>query len=176
MYTCICIYLLENPMDQGAWWATFHGVAKSRTWLKWLAPTHIYLSIYLNHFAVHLYLTQHCKATIVQFFKKPNSDSGTCSPWSLEGITAVSCHAIQWRESNLWTGFSWKSKQTKSVSLKRSAWDCHREEPSSGCYEEWQGWIVVFAQVDNQEHQHWEYHIPRDSWRQRHWPEYPHHH
>ena len=24
---------LENPMDGGAWWATVHGVAKSRTWL-----------------------------------------------------------------------------------------------------------------------------------------------
>ena len=22
---------LENPMDQGAWWATVHGVAKSQT-------------------------------------------------------------------------------------------------------------------------------------------------
>ena len=25
-YSC-----LENPMDRGAWWATVHGVAKSRT-------------------------------------------------------------------------------------------------------------------------------------------------
>ena len=25
---------LENPMDRGAWWATVHGVAKSRTRLK----------------------------------------------------------------------------------------------------------------------------------------------
>ena len=25
-YSC-----LENPMDRGAWWATIHGVAKSRT-------------------------------------------------------------------------------------------------------------------------------------------------
>ena len=25
-YSC-----LENPTDRGAWWATFHGVAKSRT-------------------------------------------------------------------------------------------------------------------------------------------------
>ena len=25
---------LENPMDQGAWWATIHGVAKSRTQLS----------------------------------------------------------------------------------------------------------------------------------------------
>ena len=24
-------YCLENPMDRGAWWATVHGVAKSRT-------------------------------------------------------------------------------------------------------------------------------------------------
>ena len=28
-YSC-----LENPMDGGPWWATVHGVAKSRTWLS----------------------------------------------------------------------------------------------------------------------------------------------
>ena len=28
---CSC---LENPMDGGAWWATVHGVTKSRTWLS----------------------------------------------------------------------------------------------------------------------------------------------
>ena len=28
-YSC-----LENPMDRGAWWATVHGVAKSRTRLS----------------------------------------------------------------------------------------------------------------------------------------------
>ena len=28
-YSC-----LENPMDGGAWWATVHGVEKSRTWLR----------------------------------------------------------------------------------------------------------------------------------------------
>ena len=28
-YSC-----LENPMDRGAWWATVHGVAKSRTQLN----------------------------------------------------------------------------------------------------------------------------------------------
>ena len=27
--------ILENPMDRGAWWATVHGVSKSRTQLKW---------------------------------------------------------------------------------------------------------------------------------------------
>ena len=29
LYSC-----LENPMDGGAWWATVHGVAKSRTRLN----------------------------------------------------------------------------------------------------------------------------------------------
>ena len=28
-YSC-----LENPMDRGAWWASFHGVVKSWTWLN----------------------------------------------------------------------------------------------------------------------------------------------
>ena len=28
---CSC---LENPMDRGAWWATVHGVAQSRTGLS----------------------------------------------------------------------------------------------------------------------------------------------
>ena len=28
-YSC-----LKNPMDRGAWWATVHGVVKSRTWLS----------------------------------------------------------------------------------------------------------------------------------------------
>ena len=31
-YSC-----LENPMDRGAWWAAAHGVAQSRTQLKWLS-------------------------------------------------------------------------------------------------------------------------------------------
>ena len=31
-YSC-----LENPMDRGAWWASFHGVTKIWTRLKWLS-------------------------------------------------------------------------------------------------------------------------------------------
>ena len=37
-YSC-----LEKPMDRGAWWATVHGVAKSRTRLS--DVTYIYLDI-----------------------------------------------------------------------------------------------------------------------------------
>ena len=28
---------LENSVDRGVWWAADHGVAQSRTWLKWLS-------------------------------------------------------------------------------------------------------------------------------------------
>ena len=35
-YSC-----LENSMDRGAWWATVHEVAKSRTWLKWLSMQYL---------------------------------------------------------------------------------------------------------------------------------------
>ena len=37
-YSC-----LENPMDRGAWWATVHGVTKSRTRLKQLSMSIIKL-------------------------------------------------------------------------------------------------------------------------------------
>ena len=36
-YSC-----LENPMDQGAWWATVHGVAKSRTRLSDFSSLHFF--------------------------------------------------------------------------------------------------------------------------------------
>ena len=35
-YSC-----LENPMDGGAWWATVHGVAKSRTRLSNFTSLHL---------------------------------------------------------------------------------------------------------------------------------------
>ena len=36
---------LENPMDRGAWWATIHGVAKSRTRLSDFTSLHLLLGI-----------------------------------------------------------------------------------------------------------------------------------
>ena len=37
---------LENPVDRGAWWATVHGVAKSRTQMSQLAGIIISFKIY----------------------------------------------------------------------------------------------------------------------------------
>ena len=40
-----CSYLLENPINKGAWWATVHRVTKSQTQLKQLsAHTHTCLT------------------------------------------------------------------------------------------------------------------------------------
>ena len=41
-YSC-----LENPMDRGAWWATVHGVTKSRTRLSDFTLTHSILIKYI---------------------------------------------------------------------------------------------------------------------------------
>ena len=42
---CSC---LESPMNRGAWWATVHGITKSRTWLKWLG-THAIAKAHETH-------------------------------------------------------------------------------------------------------------------------------
>ena len=51
-YSC-----LENPMDRGAWWATVHGVAKSRTQLSKAQQQHtiqnLYKFIFTNLFILY---------------------------------------------------------------------------------------------------------------------------
>jgi len=39
-------FSLENPMDRGAWWATVHGIAKSRTQLYTHTHTHLLLATF----------------------------------------------------------------------------------------------------------------------------------
>ena len=50
-YSC-----LENPMDEGAWWATVHGVRKSRTRLSDLTHSLIYVYICVYIYIILLYL------------------------------------------------------------------------------------------------------------------------
>ena len=41
MATHSSVLAWRTPMDREAWWATVHGVAKSRTWLKWLTLSYL---------------------------------------------------------------------------------------------------------------------------------------
>ena len=38
----------ENPRDGGAWWAAIYGVTRSRTWLKRLSSSSIYLKTFFE--------------------------------------------------------------------------------------------------------------------------------
>ena len=54
---CSC---LENPMDGGAWWATVHGVAKSRTRLSdftSLYGVYLKLILYVNYSSIKSKIT-----------------------------------------------------------------------------------------------------------------------
>ena len=53
MTTHSSIFLPGKPMDQGAWWATVHGVAKSRTQLNDWARTHMCKSCTLKEKIKH---------------------------------------------------------------------------------------------------------------------------
>ena len=52
---CSC---LENPGDGGAWWAAVHGVAQSRTRLKWLSSSSSSLLFGNLKFVIRLYVCE----------------------------------------------------------------------------------------------------------------------
>ena len=82
-YSC-----LENPMDRGAWWATVHGVAKSRTRQQLstmiTATKHLFMSLF------KVLVIQSCP-TLCNF-----TDCSLC-PWNSPGKnTGVDCHFLLW--------------------------------------------------------------------------------
>ena len=71
------VFLLENPMDTGAWWAVVHGVTKSQTThICIYIYTHIYIDTYIyihTHTHQHVYITvlhllNHLKIAIAIMF------------------------------------------------------------------------------------------------------------
>ena len=63
-YSC-----LENPMDRGAWWATVHGIAKSRTLLSdftfVLFYVYLCIHIYIHIFLSHYWISNVCFVIVV---------------------------------------------------------------------------------------------------------------
>ena len=64
---CSC---LENPRDEGAWWAAVYGVAQSRTRLKRLSSSSSFCFIIIFSISFHLILWNKCFIlTLVWFLR-----------------------------------------------------------------------------------------------------------
>ena len=68
-YSC-----LENSMDGGAWWATLHGVAKSRTWLR-------NFTLFLSFFSLKSY-----QKAILLALKEDSKQMQWWFGWQIQGI------------------------------------------------------------------------------------------
>ena len=62
--------LLGNPVDQGAWRATTHRIAKRQTWLKPFS-THMYIKIPHSFCATHINVVSHHVVWENQFWSYP---------------------------------------------------------------------------------------------------------
>ena len=85
---------LENHMDRGAWWATVHGVAKSRTWLKWLNSSsnkvqrRMFSSVAQSCLTLPPHELQHARPLCPSPTPGVRSDSGPSSPWCHPAISS----------------------------------------------------------------------------------------
>ena len=91
-YSC-----LENPMDKGAWWATVHGVTKSRTRLKQLS-IHTWAMcalVYTGAFSGQVLLSRDTRALFIQYqrhqlcIRKPFFKSFSPSSWPKSLVSLV---------------------------------------------------------------------------------------
>ena len=79
-YSC-----LENPVDWGAWWATVHGVAKSRTRLSNFTSHHLFIRRNIFHVSVDTFISVHEGETMTEL-----SDS-RFDFWTYQEISHSDC-------------------------------------------------------------------------------------
>ena len=84
-YSC-----LENPVDWGAWWATVHGVAKSRTRLSNFTSRHLFIRRNLFHVSVATFISVHEGETMTEL-----SDS-RFDFWTCQEISHSDCCLCEW--------------------------------------------------------------------------------
>ena len=129
---CSC---LENPRDGGAWWAAICGVAQSRTWLKRLSSSSIYLSreICLKELA-HMFMktgkSKICRANVPIWVQRPeaaiepkraqvlfqrSSDTSSNSPLWMKEVQLF----VLFRPSSNWMRFTYIMKSSLFYSVYR---------------------------------------------------------
>ena len=97
---------LRNPIDRGAWWATVHGVAKSRTWLKWLS------TLYFQKYYYYIYYIIFKISEFLNIFKNTHTLIGIC-----QGTAAYSGPMYA-----AWLVFSFQSLSADYAPLWISCW------------------------------------------------------
>ena len=77
-YSC-----LENPMDGGVWWAAVHGVARSRTRLKWLSLAVHFLRTHLTIYLTYLFFFGFSGGAVAKNSPANAGEASDCkfNPW-----------------------------------------------------------------------------------------------
>ena len=76
---CSC---LENPRDEGAWWAAIYGVAQSQTRLKQLSSRSSSITLTVGFDMENLWKARFSQATLTWWSQPPN----LCLLWILWGL------------------------------------------------------------------------------------------
>ena len=144
---------LENPMDRGAWWATFHGVAKSQTRRKQLSMhVHMYMCIH-----THIYINTHkytyklpiqaAAATAAKSLQSCSTlcDPIDCSPPGSAIPRILQARTLEWVAISFSNSWKWKVK-VKSLSRVRllaTPWTAAYQAPPSMGFSRQEYWSGV---------------------------------
>ena len=110
-YSC-----LENPMNRGAWWATVHGVTKSRT-----SPS----EHTLTHFIIHWKYTYEWMKINVMGYQNPLIIQILCPSSLILNLCSSSIFSFKWTCSlRQWAGCSGQSSHLVCLTLY-STLQCH---------------------------------------------------
>ena len=149
-YSC-----LENPVDGGAWWATVHGVAKSRTQLSdftsSLQGLKYWLSLPLHPRFIcckELYFLYFCNSTsLFSFFFFFNGVLHSASPGILLHLPESSQSPCELRMSKAWKDGSWVTYPLRlslsTVSSGQAACPSSRFLESFPSSSPWELWVTV---------------------------------
>ena len=94
----------ENPTDRGACWATVHGVAKSRTWLKWLSM-HVQGTLSLMDITFRI-----LEACVRDSHWLTGIQGFMAQRWRVICFDLSLCYELLWKRALIWLLEKWEKK------------------------------------------------------------------